>query len=177
MAVWRGRPIGDHRFALRHPVRHSPPGARRERLIVDFETTGRSPPLATTTTGWTASRRCCCDMDLMKLRKTPAYRGAIHTLSVLTITFNVVYGKKTGTTPDGRQKGDRLPRRQPHAQPREVRRAGLAQQVAKLSYDDCRDGISNTFSITPQALGPDADTRVDNLVRSLWDISARAHIT
>ncbi len=149
-------------YAKVHPVRDE------NGYIVDFETEGEFPTYGNDDDRVDFLAKSLLESTIAELRKTPTYRNAIHTLSALTITSNVVYGKKTGSTPDGRKKGEPFA---PGANPMHNREKNGAlaslNSVAKMPYDSCRDGISNTFSIIPQALGKTDTERVDNLVSIL----------
>ena len=137
-------------------------------FITEFETTGSFPKYGNDDDNVDSIAKDLTHRVITELRKTPAYRNAIHTLSVLTITSNVMYGKNTGATPDGRPASAPFA---PGANPMHNREENGAlaslNSVAKINFDDCRDGVSNTFSITPEALGKTEKERITNLVSIL----------
>ncbi|MBR7163404.1 MAG: formate C-acetyltransferase [Clostridia bacterium] len=137
-------------------------------FITEFETVGAFPKYGNDDDRVDLLAKDMAHKVICELRKTKTYRQAIHTLSVLTITSNVMYGKNTAATPDGRGAGEPFA---PGANPMHNREENGAlaslNSVAKISYDDCRDGVSNTFSITPEALGRGDEERIQNLVAIL----------
>ena len=156
----------DSLSAIKHAAVH--PIKDELGYVTDFVTEGDFPTYGNDDDRVDLIARDLTHEVITELRKTPTYRNAVHTLSVLTITSNVMYGKHTGATPDGRPAGTPFA---PGANPMHNREQNGAlaslNSVAKIRYEDCRDGISNTFSIAPDALGHTPEERVDNLVAIL----------
>ena len=150
------------RYARVKPVRNE------QGITVDFITEGEFPCFGNSDERVDSLAHELTHEFITNLRKHAAYRRATHTMSVLTITSNVMYGKKTGATPDGRKAGEAFaPGANPmHGRDQKGALAAMAS-VANISYDDCRDGISYTFSIVPGALGKTEETRISNLVAIL----------
>ncbi|MBS5886609.1 formate C-acetyltransferase [Clostridium sp.] len=151
------------KYAKVKPIRNE------EGIAVDFEIEGDFPKYGNDDDRVDDIAVYLVENMMNKIRQNKTYRNAYHTQSVLTITSNVVYGKKTGTTPDGRKAGEPFA---PGANPMHGRdnSGSLASlnSVAKLPYEHSQDGISNTFSIIPDALGKNSEDRIKNL-SSLMD--------
>ena len=146
------------KYAKVKPIRNE------EGVAIDFEVEGDYPKYGNDDDRVDDIAVWLVENMMNKIRKNKTYRNAYHTQSVLTITSNVVYGKKTGTTPDGRKAGEPFA---PGANPMHGRdnSGSLASlnSVAKLPYEHSQDGISNTFSIIPDALGKTPENRIHNL--------------
>ncbi len=147
------------RYAKVKPIRNE------QGIAVDFEVAGEFPKYGNNDPKADEIAQMLVKAFMQKLKKHKTYRNSITTMSILTITSNVVYGKKTGSTPDGRKAGEPFA---PGANPMHGRDekgcVASMKSVAKIPYNYSEDGISYTFSIIPQALGKDEKSRIDNLV-------------
>jgi formate C-acetyltransferase len=150
------------KFAKVKPIRNE------EGLTVDFKIEGEFPKYGNDDDSVDAlAVQAVADFNY-ELNQFPIYKNATPTLSVLTITSNVVYGKKTGATPDGRALGVPFaPGANPMHGRDEMGAIASLNSVAKIKYEDAQDGISNTFSIVPKSLGTNIDARVENLTTIL----------
>ena len=150
------------KYAKVYPIRNE------EGMIVDFKVEGDYPKYGNNDDRVDSIAVWLVKTFMNKIKKHKTYRDSEATTSILTITSNVVYGKNTGNTPDGRRAGEPLA---PGANPMHGRdtHGALAslESVAKIPYDYSRDGISNTFSVTPASLGKDANTQIQNLANML----------
>lgn len=148
------------KYAKVYPVRDD------NGIIVDYKIEGEFPKYGNDDDRVDSLAVAISEKSIAELRKHPAYRNAEITLSILTITSNVMYGKKTGNTPDGRRAMTPFA---PGANPMHCRDTHGAiaslNSVAKIDWNTCRDGISNTFSINPDSLGKNEEERKDVLVK------------
>ena len=157
-------------------IRHAQVQAVRDErgIAVDFVVDGQFPCFGNNEAAVDSLAAQLSAEFSAKLKQHATYRGAFHTLSILTITSNVMYGQKTGATPDGRKAGEAFaPGANPmHGRDRNGALAAM-ESMTNLSYADCRDGISYTFSIVPGALGKSPAARIGNLTAMLDGYATR----